>query len=55
MITAIIPARAGSKRLLDKNIKKLAGRPLIFYTIDTEIDFLICEQVLKNKEKFDDK
>jgi CMP-N-acetylneuraminic acid synthetase len=33
MITAIIPARSGSKRLLGKNIKKLAGKPLLFYTI----------------------
>lgn len=35
MITAIVPARSGSKRLPGKNIKKLAGRPLIFYTIDS--------------------
>lgn len=38
MITAIIPARSGSKRLPDKNIKKLAGRPLVFYTIDSVLD-----------------
>ncbi|OGW83163.1 MAG: N-acylneuraminate cytidylyltransferase [Omnitrophica bacterium GWA2_52_8] len=31
---AIIPARAGSKGLPNKNIKKLLGRPLIEYTID---------------------
>ena len=35
MITAIIPARSGSKRLPGKNIKKLAGKPLLFYTIDS--------------------
>ena len=35
MITAIVPARSGSKRLPGKNIKKLAGRPLIFHTIDS--------------------
>lgn len=34
MITAIVPARAGSKRLPGKNIKMLAGKPLIFHTID---------------------
>ncbi len=34
MITAIIPARSGSKRLQGKNIKNLSGRPLMFYTID---------------------
>ena len=35
MITAIVPARSGSKRLPGKNIKKLAGRPLFFHTIDS--------------------
>lgn len=34
MITAIVPARGGSKRLPGKNIKPLAGRPLIFHTLD---------------------
>lgn len=33
-ILAIIPARAGSKRLPHKNIKLLAGKPLICWTID---------------------
>ena len=32
-IVALIPARAGSKRVADKNIKLLAGHPLIAYTI----------------------
>lgn len=31
---AIIPARSGSKGLKDKNIKELAGKPLISYTIN---------------------
>jgi CMP-N-acetylneuraminic acid synthetase len=30
---ALIPARSGSKRVPDKNIKPLAGHPLIAYTI----------------------
>jgi CMP-N,N'-diacetyllegionaminic acid synthase len=33
-ITAIVPARGGSKRLPNKNIKEFLGRPLIFHTID---------------------
>ena len=30
---AIIPARDGSKGLPNKNIKIMAGRPMIFWTI----------------------
>ena len=30
----VIPARGGSKRVPDKNIKLLAGKPLILYTIE---------------------
>lgn len=32
-IIAIIPARGGSKGVVNKNIRLLAGRPLIYYTI----------------------
>jgi CMP-N-acetylneuraminic acid synthetase len=35
MITAIVPARSGSKRLPGKNVKLLAGKPLVFHTIDS--------------------
>lgn len=34
-ILAFIPARAGSKRVPKKNIKFLAEKPLIAYTIET--------------------
>ena len=34
-IVALIPARSGSKRVPDKNIRPLAGHPLIAYTIAT--------------------
>lgn len=33
-IVALIPARGGSKGIPQKNIKDLAGNPLIYYTID---------------------
>ena len=32
-VVALIPARAGSKRLANKNIRPLAGHPVIAYTI----------------------
>ena len=32
-IVALIPARSGSKRVVDKNIRPLAGHPLIAYSI----------------------
>jgi CMP-N,N'-diacetyllegionaminic acid synthase len=34
LIYAIIPARSGSKGLPDKNIKMLAGKPLIAYSVN---------------------
>ena len=36
-IIAIIPARSGSKGIIDKNIKCLNNKPLIAYTIDAAI------------------
>jgi len=33
-VLAIIPARGGSKKIPKKNIKLLAGKPLIAYTIE---------------------
>lgn len=38
-ILAIIPARAGSKRLPGKNIKALGGKPLIQWSIDVTKEF----------------
>jgi len=32
-VVALIPARSGSKRVIDKNIRSLAGHPVIAYTI----------------------
>jgi pseudaminic acid cytidylyltransferase len=31
---AIIPARSGSKRIIDKNIKSFCGKPIIAYTLE---------------------
>lgn len=35
---AIIPARSGSKGLPDKNIKMLAGKPMLAYTIEAALE-----------------
>ena len=42
----IIPARGGSKRLPGKNIKKLNGKPLVFYTIDAVIKSDIFDKII---------
>ena len=34
---AIIPARSGSKRVKDKNIRPFAGRPLMAWAIDAAL------------------
>lgn len=36
-VLALIPARAGSQRVKSKNIRKLAGKPLIAYTIEAAL------------------
>ncbi len=45
-ITAIIPARGGSKRLPGKNIKLLDGRPLIAYSVLTALRIPSINQVV---------
>lgn len=43
---AVIPARGGSKGVPGKNIKELAGKPLIAYTIKAAIESKIFEKVI---------
>lgn len=45
LIYAIIPARSGSKGLPNKNIKELAGKPLISYSINFA-NALGCDKVI---------
>jgi CMP-N,N'-diacetyllegionaminic acid synthase len=37
-IVALIPARSGSQRVREKNIRRLAGHPLLAYTISAALD-----------------
>ena len=41
-VVALIPARSGSKGVIDKNIKQLNGKPLIKHSID---DALECKNI----------
>jgi CMP-N,N'-diacetyllegionaminic acid synthase len=45
-IVALIPARAGSKRVPNKNIRPLAGHPLIAYTIAAALQSEIFSAVI---------
>ena len=61
-VVAIIPARGGSKRISNKNIKSFAGKPIISYSIKAAqetnkvLDRLIVstdsEQIARSGEKF---
>lgn len=44
-MVALIPARSGSKRILDKNIKDFFGHPLLAYTIRAAIDSKVFKHV----------
>lgn len=43
---AFIPARSGSKRLPDKNIKQLAGHPMLAYSICAAVDSGVFDAVI---------
>lgn len=53
---AIIPARSGSKRLKDKNIKLLNGKPLMAYTIDAALTSACFDEIMvsTDSEKYAD-
>ena len=46
MIYAIIPARKGSERIKNKNLKKFAGVPIIKRTIDLCNKFKIFDKII---------
>ena len=60
-VLAFIPARANSKGVKNKNIKKLNGKPLVSLTIDfaKELKFIdyivVCSDSLKIKKIAEDK
>ena len=44
--TAIVPARSGSKRLPNKNIKELAGKPLLVWTLEACVEVKEISKVI---------
>ena len=50
---AIIPARAGSKGVKDKNIRLLNGKPLMAYTIDAALASGVFEEVMVSTDSSD--
>ena len=47
---AIIPARSGSKRLKDKNVKELNGKPLMAYTIEAALKSKMFDKVFVSSD-----
>jgi CMP-N-acetylneuraminic acid synthetase len=45
-ILAVIPARAGSKGIPNKNIRIIAGHPLIYYAIRNALDSAYIKDVI---------
>ena len=43
---AIIPARAGSKRIPKKNIKNFLGKPIITYSIENALNSGLFDEVM---------
>ncbi|MEZ7985269.1 MAG: 2-C-methyl-D-erythritol 4-phosphate cytidylyltransferase, partial [Pseudomonadales bacterium] len=46
MNIAIIPARGGSKRILNKNIKPFSGKPMIQWAIEAAQESNIFDQII---------
>lgn len=46
MNIAIVPARAGSKRIKNKNIKKFLGKPIIFYVLEKLFDSKLFDKII---------
>ncbi len=45
-LVGLIPARSGSKRVRDKNVRPLAGHPVLAYTIAAALESGVCSAVI---------
>src|SRR5690606_28754238 len=52
-VLCIIPARGGSKGLPGKNIKPLAGKPLIAYSIEAAAKSGVCDDIVVSTDAED--
>lgn len=49
----IIPARGGSKRIPNKNIKSFLGKPIICYSISAAIDSKLFDEIIVSTDSFE--
>ena len=49
-IIGFIPARGGSKRIPNKNLKKLAGKPLLAYTIEAAVQSELFTDIIVSSD-----
>jgi CMP-N,N'-diacetyllegionaminic acid synthase len=52
-VLAIIPARGGSKGLKKKNLRKILGRPLLYYPIKSAIKSGVCDDVFVSTDSYE--
>lgn len=52
-ILAVIPARAGSRAIPNKNIRSLNGRPMIYYTIKNAISSRYISDVIVSTDSYE--
>lgn len=52
-IVGLIPARAGSKRVPNKNVLQLQGHPLLAYTISAALDSGVFEKVIVSTDSYE--
>ena len=50
-VVALIPARSGSKRVPDKNVRRLGPHPLLAYTIAAALDSHIFDEVIVSTDQ----
>ncbi len=49
-VIAVIPAKGGSRRVQNKNLRELGGKPLVAYPIETALRSALCDEVMVSTE-----